>query len=264
MLTEVKNQFKVTFLSFKYALMKEMLNKTTFITNIVFMILNNASFIIQILVLFSIKNDFGGYTFKEMLLLWGVATSTFGFFRCFFKSAFSLADTINNGKLDAYLVQPKNVLISAITSTIDVSAIGDMIYAFIMLFLYGFSFKTLLLFILFMICGGLVITSVSVISSSLSFWFNNSSVIADVGNNLMINFGTYPDGIFKGLVKILLFTLIPVGIVSYIPVHIIVEFNIYLFLVVILVTFLLVSLAFIIFNKGLKRYSSSNLMSARI
>ena len=64
MLTEVKNQFKVTFLSFKYALMKEMLNKTTFITNIVFMILNNASFIIQILVLFSIKNDFGGYTFK--------------------------------------------------------------------------------------------------------------------------------------------------------------------------------------------------------
>ena len=35
MLTEVKNQIKISTLSIKYALMREMLNKTTFITNIV-------------------------------------------------------------------------------------------------------------------------------------------------------------------------------------------------------------------------------------
>ena len=80
----------------------------------------------------------------------------------------------------------------------------------------------------------------------------------------MISFATYPDGIFKGVVKILLFTLIPVGIVNYIPVKIFTEFNIYLFLIVIIVTILSISLAFIIFYKGLKRYSSSNLMIARI
>ena len=54
MLMEVKNQFKISFLSVKYALMREMLNKTTFITNVLFMILNNASFIIQWIVLFSL------------------------------------------------------------------------------------------------------------------------------------------------------------------------------------------------------------------
>ena len=43
----VKNQIKVSFLSIKYALLREMLNKTTFITNILFMILNNASFYIH-------------------------------------------------------------------------------------------------------------------------------------------------------------------------------------------------------------------------
>ena len=47
MLMEVKNQLNVSLLSIKYALMREMLNKTTFISHIVFMILNNASFIIQ-------------------------------------------------------------------------------------------------------------------------------------------------------------------------------------------------------------------------
>ena len=49
MLMEVKNQIKVLMLSVKYNIMRQMVNKVTFITNIIFMILNNASFIIQIL-----------------------------------------------------------------------------------------------------------------------------------------------------------------------------------------------------------------------
>ena len=69
MLTEVKNQFKVSFLTVKYALIREMLNKTTFITNILFMILNNASFIIQWLILFSLKDNVGGYSLNQVLLL---------------------------------------------------------------------------------------------------------------------------------------------------------------------------------------------------
>ena len=118
MLTEVKNQAKISFLSIKYALIREMLNKTTFITNIVFMILNNASFIIQWLVLYSLKDNVGGYTFKQVLLLWGIAAGTYGVAHFFFKKAFHLSDTINNGKLDSFLVQPKNVLLSSITSDV--------------------------------------------------------------------------------------------------------------------------------------------------
>ncbi len=264
MLMEVKNQLKVSLLAIKYAVMREMLNKVTFITNIIFMILNNASFIIQWLILFSLKDNVGGYSFKQVMLLWGIASATYGFAHFFFKKAFSLSDTINNGKLDVYLVQPKNVLLSAICTDVDVSAIGDMLYGYIMLFVYGFNISSFLLFTLFVICGGLIITCVSVILNSLSFWFQKSDIIADTGNSLMTNIATYPEGIFKGVVKILLFTLIPVGIANYLPVKIISEFNIYLFVIVIGVTILFIMLAFIIFNKGLKKYSSSNLMIARI
>ena len=65
MLTEAKNQIKVTLLSIKYATMKEMLNKATFLVNIIFMILNNASFIIQWIIFYSIKNNVGGYEFTK-------------------------------------------------------------------------------------------------------------------------------------------------------------------------------------------------------
>ena len=52
MLTAVKNQLKVNLLSVKYSLMREMLNKTTFLMNVIFMILNNACFIVQWIILF--------------------------------------------------------------------------------------------------------------------------------------------------------------------------------------------------------------------
>lgn len=264
MLTEVKNQLKVTCLSIKYAIMREMLNKVTFISNIIFMILNNSCMIVQWMVLFSLKSDMGGYNFKQVLLLWGMAAGVYGVSHFFFKKCFSLSETINSGKLDAYIVQPKNILISIITSDVSVSALGDILFAIIVYFIYGFTIEGFILFILFSITGGLILTSISVILHSLSFWFSNADMVADVGNSLMVNFATYPDGIFKGITKWLLFTLVPVGIANYIPVKVIIEFNPSLFIINLGVCISLIILAFIVFYKGLKRYSSSNLMGARI
>lgn len=264
MLTAVKNQIKVTFLSIKYAVLREMLNKVSFISNIIFMILNNSCMIVQWIVLFSLKSDIGGYSFKQILLLWGLAASGYGVSRFFFKRSFNLSNTINSGKLDAYIVQPKNILLATITSDVEVSALGDMLFGIIVYFIYGFTFKGFILFLLFSITSGLILTAISVILNSLSFWFNNADMISDVGNTLMTNFATYPDGIFKGLSKWLLFTLIPVGIANYIPIKLLIDFDIRLFIINISVSIFLIILAFIIFYKGLKRYSSSNLISARI
>jgi len=264
MLTVVKNQVKVTLLNIKYALMREMLNKTTFITNIVFMILNNACFIVQWIILYSIKDNVGGYTFKEVMLLWGIAAGTYGVSHFFFEKAYTLADTITEGKLDVFLVQPKNVLLSAITSDVKTSALGDILYGFFMCFIATLTGIQFFLFFFFCITGGIILTSFAVILGSLSFWIQKADMIADTGNGLMTNFATYPDGIFKGVVKVLLFTIVPVGFINYIPIKILVSFQLDVFLLIIVIMFFVVFLAFFIFNICLKRYSSSNLMNARI
>lgn len=264
MLTAVKNQIKISFLSIKYALMREMLNKFTFVSNILFMILNNGCMIIEWIILFSLKKSIGGYSLKEVILLWGAAAGVYGVAHFFFKCAFSLSDTITNGKLDAYIVQPKSVLLQAITTDVEPSALGDLLYAYIMYFIYGFSIKGFLLFTLFIFLGGIITTAVAVILGSLSFWFSRSDLIADTGNSIMVNFATYPDGIFKGIVKLLMLTVIPLGISVYLPVRVIIAWNTEYFIAIIIGTVILVALAFGIFNKGLKRYSSSNLMISRI
>jgi ABC-2 type transport system permease protein len=89
-------------------------------------------------------------------------------------------------------------------------------------------------------------------------------MIADTGNGLMINFSTYPDGIFKGITRVLFFTIIPVGIANYMPIWIITKFNFGLTIIVLSVTFFITFIAFFIFYKGLKIYCSSNLMIAKI
>ncbi len=264
MLTAVKNQIKVIVLSLKYNIMRQMINKVTFLSNIIFMILNDASFIVQWAVLFSIRDVIGGYTLKEVLLIWGIAANTFAISHLLFYKTYEMPDLIINGKLDSFLVQPKNVFLSVITSDTSISAIGDLIYAYICLIIYGFSIKNFILFTLFSITGAIILTSVVSIAGSLCFWITKGDILADSLTNIMINFATYPGTIFKGVVKIILYTIIPVGIANYMPVDVIINFNAIKFLYIIAFTIFITALAFVIFYKGLKRYSSANLMGAKL
>lgn len=128
MLTAVKNQMRVCLLSVKYNIMREMVNKVTFLTNICFMLLNNATFLVQWFILLRLREDVGGYTMREIMLLWGLTATSFGLSHILFARVFSLSELIIKGKLDSFLVQPKNVLVSVLTSSTDISAIGDFLY----------------------------------------------------------------------------------------------------------------------------------------
>ena len=82
--------------------------------------------------------------------------------------------------------------------------------------------------------------------------------------NGMISFDTYPDGIFKGTARFLLYNVIPVGMAIYQPVYIMMSFDAGMLFRVLAYTVLLSALAVFVFYRGLRRYSSSNLMEARL
>jgi len=264
MLTAVKNQLRVCALSVKYNMMREMLNKTTFLTNIGFMILNNATFILQWIILFRLKEDIVNYTMKEVMLLWGLAASSFGLARILFARAFSLPDLIINGKLDSYLVQPKNVLLSIMTSATKTSSIGDLLYGLGIVCIFCFSFRNLLLFLLFTVTGATILTAYALLMGSLSFWFVRADMVGSHLVDSMVNFSTYPDGIFRGISRFLLYFILPVGMVVYHPVHILVRFDGGMLLTVIGYACLLSLIAAAVFYRGLRRYTSSSLMEARM
>lgn len=264
MLTAVKNQARVCLLSVKYNIMREMLNKVTFLANICFMMLNNATFLVQWVILLRIREDVGGYTMREILLLWGLSASSYGLAHVLFARVFALPELIINGKLDAYLVQPKSVLLGVMTSSTSASAIGDMGYGFILCCLSGCGCKGAGLFLLFTVTGAAVITAFALLLGSLSFWFVRADVLEDNLVNGMISFATYPDGIFEGPVRFLLYRVIPVGMAVYQPVHVMAAFDLRALLEVVGYAALLLTAAAVVFYRGLRRYSSGSLMAARM
>ncbi|MDE6319938.1 MAG: ABC-2 family transporter protein, partial [Lachnospiraceae bacterium] len=199
MLTAAKNQVRVCLLSIKYNIMREMVNKVTFLTNVCFMVLNDASILVQWFILFRLREDVGGYTLREIMLLWGLTAASFGLSRILFARVFSLSELIISGKLDSFLVQPKNVLLSVMTSSTNISAVGDLLYGVVLACACRPGVGGFLLFLLFTVTGTVVFTAFALLLGSLSFWLVRMDILQSQMTMGMISFGTYPDGIFEGI-----------------------------------------------------------------
>lgn len=264
MSTAVKNQLRVCLLCIKYNIMREMVNRVTFLTNVCFMILNNATILVQWVILFGLREDVGGYSMREILLLWALTAASFGLSHILFARAFSLPKLIIGGKLDAYLVQPKNVLVSVMTSSTSVSAIGDFLYGVALACVCGLNMEGFFLFFLFTVTGTIIFTSFSLLLGSLSFWFVRMDMLQGQMVMGMVSFATYPDGIFSGLSRLLLYFVIPVGMAVWHPVHIISRFDVRMFVTVLAYGCLLSAVSVTVFYRGLRRYASGSLMEARL
>ena len=201
---------------------------------------------------------------REIMLLWGLTAASYGLSHVLFARVFSLPELIISGKLDAYLVQPKNVLLGVMTSATNVSAIGDFLYGLVIIGIFCSGVNGLYLFPLFMLTGTVIFVAYALFLGSLSFWFVRMDMLSGQMMMGMISFATYPDGIFKGASRFLLYFIIPVGMAIYHPVHMMISFDIRRLLTVLIYAFLLAAVAVSAFYRGLRRYSSSSLMEARL
>lgn len=265
MLTEVKKSLKLMFYYFKFNISSVMEYKTSFLIQSFGMILNNSAFIFFWWILFENVNTIGGYGFQDEMMLWAVMSSSFGLSFVFFGNVNQITRMILNGELDTYLLQPKDPLVNILCSRTVVSAWGDTLYGVILFFLIrGFDVVGFLLFLLFCITGALIFSSVLVTFHALSFYIGNAEGIGQMVTEFMISFSIYPEGIFKGAVKFILYTVIPAAFVVYIPAGVIKEFSIIALLKVIGVALLWIVIAYTAFYRGLKRYESGNLIVSKL
>lgn len=74
----------------------------------------------------------------------------------------------------------------------------------------------------------------------------------------------YPETVFNGIIKIVLFTVVPAGYFSFLPVRIIKDFNLYQLSEMFFFTVGFSVFAFLFFKHGLKKYESGNLIIKRL
>ncbi|MDE7275558.1 MAG: ABC-2 family transporter protein, partial [Lachnospiraceae bacterium] len=116
----------------------------------------------------------------------------------------------------------------------------------------------------FTVTGAVIITAFALLVGSLSFWLVRTEIFGNQMLNVVISFATYPDGIFKGAAKFLLYSIIPTGMMVYQPVHMITDMDLSGLLMVLGYAVLLSVIAAAVFYRGLRNYSSGNLMGARV
>lgn len=228
--------------------------------------INNGTFLIfWYLVYGKVDGDLNGYMFSDVTLLWGIIAASFGLSEVIFGNSNKLSSIIYKGELDTYILQPKPILPNIVCSRMVMLGWGDILYGFIiMLFSFGWDPVRIPLFILFSITGALVFTAFRVLIHSLTFYIGNNEVLSMTLENIIITLGVYPASIFRGVILILLYTLLPVAFMVYLPVEILNVFSIKSFLVVILGDTLFISLSLLLFYTGLKRYESGNMIGTRL
>jgi len=245
----------------KFNISSVMEYRMSFIIQCLGMALNNTAFIFFWWILFDNVKDIGGYGFPDVMLLWSIASTSFGLAFVMFGNAGEITRMIMNGELDTYLLQPKDPIVNIVCSKSSLSAWGDALYGIILFIaVQGFDPQGFLLFLLFSLTGALILTSLLVTIHSLSFYAGNVEGLASLVTEFLITFGIYPEGIFSGGLKYVLYTAIPVGFTAYVPAQVIKSFNPLLLLSVIGVTVLWICIAYWTFYTGLKKYESGNLI----
>ncbi len=260
----IKHYLKLFFIFIKMNLKSQLEYKKAFFIQVFGMILNDVAFLVLWFLLFqNFKSSFEakGIDFNNIILIWAIAASSFGLMHALFGGFRNLPNIIINGKLDNFLLYPSNTLFLCGISLSDVSAWGDLIYGYLIFFLFlPFRLISTILFTYFIIIAAIFFASVLIILSSLTFFIRNSEQIKETVFNAILSFSTYPEKFFIGPIKLILFTFIPVGLGIYIPVRVINQFDPILFVVSTITTFVFLLFSIFIFNKGIKRYESSSLI----
>lgn len=238
--------------------------RANFLLQVFGMMLNNASFVVFWKVLIGKAGTVAGYGFADVMFFWALSSAGFGLAFIVFGNVRFIGKAIVTGELDLWLLQPRDALLSASMSRMVVSAWGDLFYGLILMALtQGADPLRWLLFLALTAANAIIFAASLSIFESLSFFLGNARGVADAGFELLLSTSLYPDRIFGHEVRWILYSLIPAGFMVFIP----------------LKAFRALSplwaaasfgaavgygiLAWLIFQLGLKRYESGNMMGAR-
>jgi ABC-2 type transport system permease protein len=142
------------------------------------------------------------------------------------------------------------------------SGVGDALFGYVLfMFFVRPDLTHMALFVLFTLSAAMTFLGFMAMAGSLSFFVGNAEVIAEQWIFSLITFSTYPSPLFDGAVKVVLFTLIPAGIIAYLPVETLHTLSPIYALANIFGACVFLFLGASAFYLGLRRYESGNLVN---
>lgn len=238
--------------------------RTAFVMQVVFMLLNNLLLFVFWWVLFERFEQIRGWRLIDMATLFGISAAGYGVAVIFAGGVPDMARRIDEGELDPMLTVPRSVLVQLVAARTRPDGIGDILSGLVLVGLAGYlDWPHLPLVLLAILASALVFTASGVLMHSMAFWLGKVEALAQQATAFMVTFSTYPPVLFGWKLKVLLFTVLPAGFVSYLPAQLVREFDGGTLALLLAGSAAYGVLAWWVFQRGLRRYASGSRFGVR-
>lgn len=239
--------------------------KLDFLIGIVAIFLTNVTTIIFFWVVFQHIPTLNGWSFAQLLFMFGFVAFTTGIWHVFLTgcSPWSMDRLVRRGELDRHMLRPLNTLALIMMRNIDEDGFGDMA-AGIMLLLYSSSVlgivwtsQLILAFVALAAGSVLVMFSITLLISSAAFWVTRIGSLMEMFWSA-IRFAEYPMDIYSATLVWILTYIFPLGFISFYPSQFFFQKAQWMSFAYVtpLVGILLLGVAYASWRYGLKNYSS--------
>jgi len=230
-----------------------------FVVQVVFMVLNNLTFFVFWWALMEHVTTLRGWRLGDIQMLFGIVAAAFGLAVTVAGGVRHVGRFIEDGDLDTLLTQPKSVLVHALGLRSQPSGFGDLISGLIFIAWSGrVTWQTAAIAAVVIVASALILVACGVVFFSLAFWLGRVETVATQLWELLVTFSLYPEPLFGGALRFVLFTVLPAGFVGYLPVRILHAPSFTNVMILLAVAIAYLRLAALVFDRGLRRYASGS------
>jgi ABC-2 type transport system permease protein len=233
--------------------------RSAFVIQVVFMALNNLTFFVFWWALMGRVTTIRGWRLGDIQMLFGLVAAAFGLTITVAGGVRHLGRFIEDGDLDTLLTRPRSVLVHALGMRAQPSGFGDLISGLLFIAMSGqISWRTAPVLIIVIVASAMIFLASGVVFFSVAFWLGRVETVATQLWELLVTFSLYPEPLFGGALRLVLFTVLPAGFVGYMPIRILHAPSLTSVTLLVCVAIGYVCLAVWLFDRGLRRYASGS------
>ncbi len=192
-----------------------------FITS-VGMVISSLATITVFWVLFDSITALAGWSFEEMVFIYGFYLIAISPMQIFFDHIWQLRFEVEDGRFIKYYFRPLNMMFYYMSEMFDIKGVVQLVVGIVLLIYasanlaLSWSFGQILLLMAVLVGGALVQISLVVMAASTAFWIIDSWPVLSLTWK-MREMAPYPMTIFSGAFRILFTFVIPVGFIAFYP-----------------------------------------------
>lgn len=239
--------------------------KKDFIIGVIGFILTQITGVAFIYIIFQRIPSLNGWGFYELLFVYGFAQIPRGIDHLITDNLWALSGRIIvRGEFDRYLLRPINPLFHLIAEVFQFDAVGELVVGITLIGVsitklsFSINFLNICFFVIVIINGAIIYSSIKLFFASLAFWIKMSQSILYTIYNFS-DFVKYPMSIYPKVFSGILTFVIPFAFTAIIPAGYFLEKEQVAFAIVgsVIVAIVISIIAYCAWKRGIMAYESS-------